>query len=173
MNRFSLAFSILALALFSLSATAQTSIPVDHKEPIVIHIVDGQDGHPIAHLHLALVAGYDRRDLERHLWVEDGMTDEHGDIRLPSTLMNLPWLRVWMPKSSMCKADSGAETFSVERMRNDGLSSANRCGTVAVGERPGVFTLFAQERKTPHTSGDASPIAAMAFHAKELEAKAR
>ena len=144
MNRFSLAISILGLALISQHATAQTSIPVDRKEPITIHVVDGQDGHPIAHLHLALVAGYDRRDLERHLWLEDAMTDEHGDIRLPSTLLNLPWLRVRMPKSSTCKADSRAETFSVERMRTDGLSSSNRCGTVTVGERPGVFTLFAQ-----------------------------
>jgi len=173
MNRFLLAISILGITLFSLNAPAQTSIPVDRKEPIVIHIVDGQDGHPIAYLHLALVAGYDRRDLERHLWVEDAMTDEHGDVRLPGTLMNLPWLRVSMPKSSMCKADPRVETFSVERMRNDGLSSPNRCGTVTVGERPGLFTLFAQERKTAHTSEDASLITAMAFNAKELETKAR
>ena len=45
MNRFSLAISILGLMLFSLNVPAQTSIPVDHKEPIAIHIVDGQDGH--------------------------------------------------------------------------------------------------------------------------------
>ena len=173
MNRFSLAISILGLTLHSLNAPAQTSIPVDHKEPITIHIVDSQDGHPIAHLHLALVAGYDRRDLERHLWLEDAMTDEHGDIRLPATLMNLPWLRVSMPKSSMCKADPRAETFSVERMRNDGLSSSNRCGTVTVGERPGVFTLFAQDRNNTHLSGDASLITAMASNAKESENKAR
>src|ERR1700685_1161175 len=115
MNRFSLAISILGLALSSLNAQAQTSIPVDHREPITIHIVDGQDGHPIAHLHLALVAGYDRRDVERHLWLEAAMTDEHGDIRLPGTLLNLPWLRVLMPKSSTCKADPRTQTFSVER----------------------------------------------------------
>jgi hypothetical protein len=171
MNRFSFAISILGLALISLNAPGQTSIPVDHKEPITVHIVDGQDGHPIAHLHLALVAGYDHRDLEQHLWLENAMTDEHGDIHLPSTLLNLPWLRVSMPKSSMCKADPRAETFSVERMRNDGLSSSNRCGTVTVGERPGVFTLFAQERKTAHASRDASLITAMAYNAKESETK--
>jgi hypothetical protein len=173
MKRFSLAFSILGLALYSLNALAQTSFPVDHKEPITIHIVDGQDGHPIAHLHLSLVAGYDRRDLERHLWLEDAMTDEHGDIRLPSTLVNLPWLRVSMPKSNTCKADSRDETFSVERMRNDGLSGSNRCGTVTVGERPGVFTVFAQERKNAHVGEYASLITAMAFNAKESETKAR
>ena len=171
MNRFLLAFSILGLALFSQNATAQTSIPVDHREPITIHVVDGKDGRPIAHLHLALVAGYDRRDLERHLWVEDAMTDEHGDIRLPSSLMNLPWLRVWMPKSSMCKADPRAETFSVERMRNDGLSSSNRCGTVAVVASPGVFTLFAREPKNARLGGDASPMATMASNAKEPETR--
>lgn len=173
MNRFSLAISILGLMLFSLNVPAQTSIPVDHKEPIAIHIVDGQDGHPIAHLHVALVAGYDRRDLERHLWVEDAMTDEHGDIRLPGALVNLPWLRVTMPRQSMCKADPHAETFSVERMRIDGLNSSNRCGTVTVSERPGVFTLFAQERKVAHPDGDTSRIAAMASNARESETKPR
>jgi hypothetical protein len=116
---------------------AQTPIPVDHKEPIAIPIVDGQDGHPIAHLHVALVAGYDRRDLERHLWLEEALADEHVHFRLPGTLMNLPWLRVLMPKPSMCKADPRAGTFSAERVRTDGFSSPNRCPTAAIGERPG------------------------------------
>lgn len=173
MNRFSWAISTLGLALISQHALAQTSIPVDYKEPITIHIVDGEGGHPIAHLHLALIAGYDRHDLEKHLWVEDAMTDEHGDIHLPAVLMNLPWLRVLMPKQNICKADPRLETFSVERMRNDGLSSPNRCGTVTVVEQPGVFTLFAQERSNTHPSGDTTLITAMAPNAKESENMAR
>jgi hypothetical protein len=112
------------------------------------------------------------------------MTDERGDIHLPSTLLNLPWLRVSMPKSSICKADPRAETYSVERMRNDGLNAPNRCGTVTAGERPGVFTLFAYREHNnarldnahldnAHLGGDASLITASATNAKESENKAR
>lgn len=154
MNRFSLAISIFGLAFSSHFTAAQTSFPVDHREPIVIHIVDSRDGHPIAHLHLALVAGYDSSDLKKNLWVEDAMTDEHGNVRLPSTIMNLPWLEVRMPKSSVCRADPRADIFSVERVRRDGLSAPNRCGTVTMSEMPGVLNVFVLERNGEHTARD-------------------
>jgi len=171
MNRFLVAISILGIALISSPARAQTSIPVDHREPITIRIVDSDDGHPIAHLHLALAAGYDRRDLEGHLWMEDAMTDEHGNVRLPSTLMNLPWLQVWLPKSNTCKAGPRTQTFSVERMRNDGTSAPNRCGTVTVTDLPGVLTVFARSRKG--AGRDEGVITAVAPNAGESQTKAR
>jgi hypothetical protein len=149
---FSIAFFGLALLFPSRNATAQTSIPVDHQEPIAIHVVDAQNGQPLAHLNLALQAGYDRSDIQKHLWHEDAMTDEHGVIYLPAALLNLPWLQVLMPKSSTCKANPHAQIFSVERMRNDGLSAPNRCGTTAVADRPGVFTVFAQGTKQAYAA---------------------
>lgn len=151
MNRLSLSFSFLAMALFfpSYRVIAQTSVPVIHNEPITIHVVDAQDGQPLANFHVALLAGYDRTDIDKQVWREDAMTDVHGDIAIPANLLNLPWMRVLMPKERTCKTDPHAEIFSVERIRNDGLSAANRCGAVSAGVRPGQFTVFSQVRKVP------------------------
>ncbi len=160
MNRFLTLSGVFGLSLFLFphNASAQTSIPVVHPEPITIHIVDGQDGRAIAHLHLVLVAGYDRHDVETHLWHEDVMTDDDGDLALPATLLNLPWLQLLLPKSSTCKADPHAQIFSVERMRNDGLSAPNRCGIVTAEDRPGRFTVFAQDREQAHNKGFTSGV---------------
>jgi hypothetical protein len=175
MKRISFIVTLLGLAsLFpAQKATAQTSIPVIHPEPITIYLVDGQDGHPMAHLHAVLAAGYDRTDVERHLWHEAVMTDEQGAIRIPATLLNLPWLRVLLPKSSACKQDPSTQIFSVERMRNDGLSAPNRCGTMTVIDRPGVFTVFTMEHRRANNTGNSGRDTAVALSAKDSEIVAR
>jgi len=179
MNRLSLTFSIaastLALALMASSqgAAAQTSIPVVHPEPITVHVVDSRDGHPMAHLHLVLVAGYDRSDLEKHVWHEAVMTDDAGLVHLPPTLLNLPWLGVLMPKSTTCKSDPRTESFSVERMRIDGLSAPNRCGTVTLSDRPGEFIVFAQTRTKAHKQEDIAGVAPAALNAQNFKIVAR
>jgi len=161
MNRISQFILILALALLfpSRHAAAQMFFPVVHPEPLTVRVVDAQDGHPQAYLHVALVAGYNRNDVERHLWREDLITDEHGEVRLPATLLNLPWLGILMPKASTCRSDPRAQAFSVERMRQEGMSAPNRCGALTVGARPGVLTVFAQDRKEGrrnHGSGEST-----------------
>jgi len=166
MNKLSSSLALLGLALLASTqnSSAQTSIPVDHHEPITIHIVDAKNGQPLAYLHVVLAGGYDRQDLEKHIWHEDAMTDEHGVIRLPAALLNLPWLQVLTPKSNACKANPYAQIFSVERMRIDGLSTPNRCGEISVVDQPGVFTFFAheQKQKIPRAAPFADVVAAEA-----------
>jgi len=175
MNRISQFFLILALTLLfpTRHASAQMFFPVIHPEPITVRIVDAQDGRPRAHLHVALVAGYDRNDVERHLWREEAVTDENGEIRLPGTLLNLPWLGVLMPKWNTCKSDPRIQAFSVERMRNDGFSAPNRCGTVTAIQQPGLLTVFAQDRKTGHKESVGSGVASALGVLPSSEDKAR
>jgi hypothetical protein len=65
-------------------------------------------------------------------------------------LRNLPFLRVQVLKRHGCEPASGRAALSVERIRRDGLSGVNRCGTTVVGEVPGVFAVFVKA-KTPRS----------------------
>jgi hypothetical protein len=144
-----------------------------HSEPITVRILNGKNGQPLAHLHLILIGGYDQRDLHGQLFREEALTDAQGQARLSGQLANLPWLQVWVNKKPLCQADPTRASFSVERIRRDGLSSPNRCGVVAVEDAPGLFTVFVQgkEKKAPveltkasskaqASASDAAPAAA-------------
>jgi hypothetical protein len=130
---------------------AYESFPVVHSEPITIRILSGKSGQPLAHLHLLLIGGYDQRDIHGQLFRAEALTDALGQAHLEGQLANLPWLQVWVNKKPLCQANPRQASFSVERIRRDGLSSPNRCGTAVVEDAPGVFTVFVQskEKKAP------------------------
>ena len=107
---------------------ADEDFPVVHNDTITIRILDGTDGHPIAHAHLSLLAGYNRRDLHLAMWHDDVSTDDQGQARLSNDLANLPFLQIGVGKQHICQAGSGSAIFSVDRIRRDGLSTANGCG---------------------------------------------
>ncbi|HEY1159909.1 MAG TPA: hypothetical protein VGE83_04725, partial [Terracidiphilus sp.] len=121
---------------------ADEVFPVVHNEPIAVRVVDGKDGRPVAHAHVLLVAGYDLRDLRLGIWREEALTDGEGMARLSSGLKNLPWLQVRVAKRHLCEGDADGAAFSVEQIRRDGLSAANRCGTATDENAAGVVTVF-------------------------------
>jgi hypothetical protein len=132
---------------------ADETFPVVHNEPITIRVLSGRDGHPIAGAHVILTAGYDQRDINLHLRREEALTDEHGNARLPSALANFPLLLVSVAKKHLCQGDHHGSVFSVERIRRDGLSAPNRCGTVSVEDAPGIFAVWVKTGKAA-----ASPV---------------
>src|ERR1017187_141772 len=121
--------------------------PVVHNDPITVRILGGKDGQPLAHLHLVLLAGYDRSDLHHQLYRAELLTDAHGQVHLPKQLANLPWLQVWVAKKPLCQANPRGESFSVELIRRDGLSAPNLCGTATIEDVPGVFTVFVKSKE--------------------------
>ena len=136
---------LFAAGWVSLAAAAGPTneiFPNAHSEPIIIRILDGKHGQPLVHVHLILVAGYDKRDIRLRLWEDEALTDDQGRARLPNQLANLPFLRIKVAKKHMCLANAGATLFSVEQMRGAGLSAPNRCGFATVTDAPGVFTVF-------------------------------
>ena len=141
---------VCAAGMFALAASASSQseiFPNVHNQPIVIRIVDGRDGKPLAHARLSLVAGYTRRDLHLQMWHQEALTDDQGSARMSSAIENLPILQIEVAKSQLC-ADSHSATVSVEQIRRDGLSMPNRCGTGAAEGTPGVFTVFVKTRIT-------------------------
>ncbi len=152
----STAASSFAAALVLLAATAggaDETFPVVHNEPITVRVLSGKSGQPLAHAHLTLTAGYSQRDLQLAMWHEDALTDDQGKARLPSELANLPYLEIKVAKKHLCMAGPSTAAFSVERIRRDGLSAANRCGTVTVENAPGVFTVFVKGKNAKAKGG--------------------
>lgn len=140
----------LAAALSLLAAPfcgADEPDSVNHSEPITVRVLSGKDGQPLVHTHLILIAGYDQGEIRDQLWREETLTDALGQARLSKQFANLPWLQVWVDKKPLCQDTPRKTSFSVERIRRDGLSTPNRCGAATVEDAPGLFTVFVQTGK--------------------------
>jgi hypothetical protein len=122
---------------------AGQAIPVDHREPITVRVMNGKNGLPLAHLHLTVIAGYDDRDIRHQLWEEEVSTGNSGEVRLPQGLVDFAFLQVLLRNAKACQKDS-RQLYNLERIRNDGFSAPNDCGIVHVLDASGVLTIFAK-----------------------------
>jgi hypothetical protein len=152
---------LLALSGSALPLAAQLAsveaIPVDHKEPITIRVLDGRDGRPIPNLRLALRAGYTENDIARRFWREEAMTNADGEARLPSTLANFPFLDAILARARLCQSSADGAVYKIGLIRSEGWLAPNHCGVVAIENQPGVLTLFATQRGKPETSSAPEP----------------
>jgi hypothetical protein len=133
----------LILVLIAASGAGQ-AIPAVHSEPITIRILNGKNGLPLRHLHLAVIAGYDERDIRYGLWAEEVSTDSSGEARLPQGPVDFGFLQVSLRKAKACQRNSQGERYNLARIRRDGFSTPNDCGIIRVLDRPGVLTIFAR-----------------------------
>ena len=149
MNRMlSIGAAGLVVLIAGAACSADEVFPVVHNEAIAVRVLDGKNGKPQPHAHVLLVAGYDRRDLRLAMWREEAVTDAAGEVHLSGALRNLPLLRVEIIKRHACAPDASDAAASVERIRRDGLSGANRCVAYAAADTPGVFTIFVKAANT-------------------------
>ncbi len=162
MNRLLYLFVPVALLLAAIPDCAADEVfPVVHPGPIAVRVADGYSGKPLPKQHVVLVAGYDRRDLDLGLWREEAITDAEGKVRLSNALRNLPFLRVVVLERHFCAPGVGHAAFSIESIRADGLSSANRCASITHADAPGVFTVFVKDipDEWPGDGQPAQPVA--------------
>ena len=135
-----------AVALLASAGRSEGSLPVSHPEPITIQILDGKGGAPLAHVHLLFVAGYDDRDLRLGLWSAEAITDAKGRVSLPHALKDFSFVEVWVAQHKLCAAHGRSLAMNLDRVRNEGVSTPNRCGTTVVEDTPGVLIVFAKAR---------------------------
>ncbi len=146
-SSFPFLLALLATAALSTvtSAHAQESFPEIHNQPIKIHMLDAEDGSPKANLRVILVAGYSQDDLRKGLWREETATDSDGDLKLPRTMLNLPWMQVIVAQGKLCTYKQPAPGLSIEHIREEGLSAPNPCGLASASEKPGELNFFVQK----------------------------
>jgi hypothetical protein len=139
--RFILGFTMAGGALFAVGET----IPVDHREPIIVRVLNGRNGLPVPHLRLLLAAGYDEHDIDRRLWSEEASTNPAGEALVPRALVNFPYFEVSLKKAKPCSVPL---VFNIGRIRHDGQSAPNHCGIISTAEQPGVLTIFSSQGTT-------------------------
>jgi hypothetical protein len=164
LRNLSLAPGLAALALLVSPGRSENSLPAVHPEPITIRILDGKDGAPLAHVHLLLVAGYDDRDLRLGMWSAEAITDAKGRASLPNALKNFSFVAVWVAKHKLCAAHGRSPGIILERIRSEGMSTANLCGTTVVEDTPGVLNVFAKAHAQDLPPPPASPAAKPPAH---------
>ncbi len=142
----SLALAVAAMALPVSLGWAEVSFPVSHPEPITIQILEGKGGAPLAHVHVLFVAGYDDRDLRLGLWSEEAITDAKGQVSLPHALKDFSFVEVVVAKHKLCAAHGRPLAMNLDRVRYEGMSTPNHCGTMVVEDTPGVLTVFTKAR---------------------------
>jgi hypothetical protein len=143
-------FAIFFCAGFAVAVALGQAVepfPVIHKQPITVRILGGKDGRPLAHLHVVLTGGYDPRDLKHGQWREEILTNDEGEARMSTYIGGLPFLQISVAKKHPCFTDSSSAPFSIERMRADGLSTPNRCGTATMADVPGIFNVFVKGKQ--------------------------
>lgn len=119
-------------------------MPAIHPEPVTIQVLDGKGGAPLAHVHLQFVAGYDAADLRRGLWSGEAVTDGHGRAILPNSLKDFSYVEVRVAKHKLCAPHGHSASFILDRVRHEGSSTLNYCGTTLVEDAPGVLHVFAK-----------------------------
>lgn len=145
-----------AWAFGVLVAAVGESFPVEHREPITVRVLNGRNGKPLAHLRVALAAGYNEKDLELRLWRDEVVTGAAGAVQVPHGLAEFPFLRVRPLKAKLCQGTARGETYTVERVRSEGLSAPNRCGIVTVAGAPGILVVFVRGGGEPDVPAQAS-----------------
>jgi hypothetical protein len=95
-------------------------------------------------VHLQFVAGYDEADLRLGLWGAEAVTDGYGRASLPNSLKNFSFVEVWVAKRKLCTPHGHSSGVILDRVRSEGLSAPNHCGTTVVEDTPGVLNVFAK-----------------------------
>lgn len=131
---------------------ADETVPVNHKDTITVHLLDGESGKALVHAHVILLGGYDQGDIVHHIWQQEGVTDEQGNLHLTNQMENLPFLQVQVEGRRLCLSDAGKVSFSVELVRRDGVSAPNRCGIVTEKDAAGVLNVFVKSKKSDKNS---------------------
>ncbi|MGA2537838.1 MAG: hypothetical protein ABSF53_17615, partial [Terracidiphilus sp.] len=135
------------MLLTAVFCRAAEVFPVVHNEPVIVRVLDGKSGQPQPLRRVVLTGGYDERDLALGQWREEALTDSDGRVRLSNDLRNLPLLRVEVLNGHVCQPGANRAAISVDGIRLNGMSGANRCGTAMVVDAPGVFTVFIKGKK--------------------------
>ena len=128
---------LVGLILVGVAAMAQDT-------RIVVQVVDGRSGRPLADQHLLIFAGEspDAVRLQKNHF--ELVTDKDGLANLPIASSDVQWIQVWPDWRILCQKTPNGEAFSVAEILSTGLSTPNTCGSARQELRPGHFVVFAR-----------------------------
>jgi hypothetical protein len=128
---------LLGLAGVVAFATAQDS-------HIIVQVVDGRNGRPLANQHLLVFAGESPQSVRQHKKQFELVTDKEGRADLMVVPRDIQWIQVWVDWHVLCQSEPNSKSFSVAEILSTGLSTPNTCGKVAQEAGVGHLIVFAR-----------------------------
>jgi len=120
------------------------AITIAQGSQIVIQVVDGRNGNPLANQHLLVSAGQSQEYVSHQGKQFDLVTNNQGLADLTIATRDLQWIQVWVDWHVLCQSEPNSKSFSVAQILSTGLSTPNTCGAVTKKAVAGHFVVFAR-----------------------------
>jgi hypothetical protein len=128
---------IMALVLSGVTGMAQES-------DIVVQVLDGKNGKPIANNHLLIFTGVSVEDVRAHKNHIEARTDAMGTALLSVDVRSTSRIQVWVDWHVLCQEPLDSKTYSVEEILKGGLNTSNSCGSIEQPLSPKRLVVFAR-----------------------------
>lgn len=136
---FVVAICFFVLSLFVNVAAAQ-------QRSIVIKVINGKTGKPIANARLVLFGGKSQREamLEKQN-LNDATTGADGAVVYQIDPSVTGWIQVFIDGRTPCFDKPNSQTFSIGKVIRTGESTPNKCGVATLQNVAGTFVVYARE----------------------------
>jgi len=133
---FRAAWLLAAIALMGTAATAQ-------DKQIVVQILDGNTGKPLANQHLTVFGGETPDGVLKKKMHFQLVTNKAGlgSITVPASAK---WIQVWADWKTLCQDNPNGKSFSVDEIVSAGLAAPNSCSALVQNASAGQFVVFAR-----------------------------
>ena len=114
---------------------------------IVIQVLDGKNGKPIANEHLVIFTAASAEEIKQHKNHLEARTDAKGIATLALDTRASSQIQVWVDWHVLCQEGPNSNSYSVEDILKGGLTTPNNCGTVEQPVAPNHFVVFARSER--------------------------
>jgi hypothetical protein len=111
---------------------------------IVIQVLNGKNGQPIANEHLVVFTGASVEDVKEQKNHVEVRTDAKGEALLSVDTLATSHIQVWVDWHVPCQEVPNSKSYSVEDILKNGSSTSNNCGPVKHPLSPNHFVVFAR-----------------------------
>ncbi len=131
------AISVIAILLILGSGTL---LPQDNS--IVVHVINGKNGKPLAHAHVLIFGGSAAEDIRLNGIPYSLQTDADG-LAVLTLSPTVSQLKVFVDWHTVCRKESpNIVSYSVAGIKAHGINTPNNCGSASRDSTPGHFFVF-------------------------------
>jgi hypothetical protein len=133
------AISLISLWLF-------VNVALCQPRSIVIKVINGKTGKPIAHARLVLFGGKSQEDAKFKVqYLNDATTAADGTVIYHIDPNATAWVQVFADGRTTCFDNPNFRAFSIQKVIQTGESTPNNCRKTPAQNTPGVFIVFARD----------------------------
>jgi hypothetical protein len=120
-----------------------TLLPQDNS--IVVHVINGKNGTPLAHAHVLIFGGSSAEDIRHNGKPYSLQTDANG-LAVLTLSPTVSQLKVFVDWHTVCRKESpNLVSYSVAGIKAQGINTPNNCGSASRSSAPGHFFVFVRD----------------------------